>query len=79
MPLLHLVLTDCNTITDQGLLYLSTLPLQYLALSGSPGGSELLTDQGLLYLSTMPLQHIYLYGCNLITDRGLKYLSIMPS
>jgi hypothetical protein len=55
----------CDQITDQGLQYLSALPLQHLNLAGC----QQITNQGLQYLSALQLQYLDLADCDQITNQ----------
>ena len=65
----HLNLAGCH-ISDEGLVHLEDLPLQYLNLKGC----RLITNNGLQNLKKMPLQYLSLESCYRITGDGLVYL-----
>ena len=73
LQLTSLVLEDCANITNEGMKYLSYMPLQTLNLSYSN-----ITDSGLACLARLRLTSLNLAWCAQITDNGIEYLSDMP-
>ena len=69
----HLVLQDCQKLTDKSLEYVSSGLLQLKSVNLSFCGN--VTDSGIKYLSKMPcLKDLNLRSCDNVTNTGLGYL-----
>jgi len=69
LPLRSLDLKQGHHVTDAGLVYLKSLPLQYFRLSHSS-----ITNAGLSNFTSMPLRYLCLISCQHISDKGLVYI-----
>lgn len=72
MPLKHLYLAECSSVTDSGLEVLRGMPLAILDLCGTQT-----SDAGLEFLEGLPLVVLSLAG-TLVTSAGLRFLEDAP-
>ena len=73
LPVRKLILTRWFELTDDGLIHLKAMPLEWLEAKWCH-----VSDLGLAHLSSLPLRHLDLSGCTHVTDAGLVHLARMP-